>query len=323
MKKIKLLGILLLMIMVFFSCKKKDENQPAAAIANFNYGGANYNAPCAITFTNSSQNSTSYVWNFGDGSATVTEANPVHTYIAASTYNGILTAIGEGGSDTCMKAITILSQNPLPIASFTFTGANKPAPCTVTFTNKSQNATGYNWNFGDGTTSSAKNPTHTYTAGGVYSVTLTAHGAGGNDVSSQSVNILQAYTKVLIKKVTVSVMPFIDPGSGGGWDVGSGPDVYFNIVNSSNNIYYNGASYVVLDVTQSMLPISLPIASPYFQVPDINSAIFIDLWDYDTASSDDYIGWCGGFLMSSYTNYPTTVSKTANGITVTLYILWQ
>jgi PKD repeat protein len=296
---------------------------PAAPVANFTYTGANTPAPCAITFTNTSQNATSYVWNFGDGSATVTDANPVHTYIAANTYNVSLIATGTGGIDTIIQAIHILSPNPLPIASFTFTGANKPAPCTVTFTNTSQNATSYNWNFGDGSTATTKNPTHIYTSGGVFSVTLTATGAGGTDVNTQSVNILQGYTKAFIKKVSVSAIPFINPSTGTGWDSSTGPDVYFKITNSSGYVYYDGSGSIVWDVTQGMLPISWTFASPYYQVPDFNANFYIDLYDYDFPSSDDYIGWCGGFLMSSYSSYPATVSKTANGITVTLDIQWQ
>jgi PKD repeat protein len=49
----------------------------------------------------------------------------------------------------------------------------------VTFSNFSQNATSYSWNFGDGNTSTQENPVHTYEEGGTYSVTLTATGAGG------------------------------------------------------------------------------------------------------------------------------------------------
>lgn len=50
------------------------------------------------------------------------------------------------------------------------------APLTVNFTNSTTGATTYSWNFGDGGTSTAATPAHTYTAGGIYAVQLIATG---------------------------------------------------------------------------------------------------------------------------------------------------
>lgn len=49
------------------------------------------------TFTNSSENVTSYSWNFGDGN-TSSEENPTHNYEAAGIYTVVLTAKGANGS---------------------------------------------------------------------------------------------------------------------------------------------------------------------------------------------------------------------------------
>lgn len=54
-------------------------------------------------------------------------------------------------------------------------------PTTITFTNTSSNATSALWDFGDSTTDTAYNPTHTYTTPGTYSVTLDVSSACGND----------------------------------------------------------------------------------------------------------------------------------------------
>ncbi|MBX7238353.1 MAG: PKD domain-containing protein, partial [Bacteroidia bacterium] len=53
------------------------------------------------------------------------------------------------------------------------------APYTSTFTNSSLNATSYQWNFGDGGTSTVATPTHTYNSSGNYTVTLIASNASG------------------------------------------------------------------------------------------------------------------------------------------------
>lgn len=59
---------------------------------------------------------------------------------------------------------------PMPVAQFTSNGSLD----AVEFTNISQNATAYYWDFGDGSTSEEQNPTHTYSAIGEYIVTLVA-----------------------------------------------------------------------------------------------------------------------------------------------------
>ncbi|MEN9000672.1 MAG: CUB domain-containing protein, partial [Flavobacteriales bacterium] len=63
-------------------------------------------------------------------------------------------------------------------------------PHTVTFSNASNNATAFIWDFGDGSTSTAVNPTHTYTGYGPYSVELYANGgACGDDTLMKIANI--------------------------------------------------------------------------------------------------------------------------------------
>lgn len=59
----------------------------------------------------------------------------------------------------------------------------------VTFTNFSQNASSYEWDFGDGNTSTEKDPVHTYAAEGTYTVELTASNADGSDTYSQEITL--------------------------------------------------------------------------------------------------------------------------------------
>jgi PKD repeat protein len=70
---------------------------------------------------------------------------------------------------------------PPLVASFNASPTTGTAPLKTTFTNNSSgNVTAWTWNFGDGTTSTAKNPIHTYSASGTYSVSLTVTGPGGS-----------------------------------------------------------------------------------------------------------------------------------------------
>ncbi|MFM2156706.1 MAG: hypothetical protein RL516_1455, partial [Bacteroidota bacterium] len=66
-----------------------------------------------------------------------------------------------------------------PVASFSTTISTGCAPLNVQFTNNSQNATSYSWNFGNGNTSILQNPSNVYLSSGTYTVALTATNAAG------------------------------------------------------------------------------------------------------------------------------------------------
>lgn len=73
----------------------------------------------------------------------------------------------------------------LPTASFNVAVDGN----ATTFTNTSANADSYMWNFGDGNTSTAESPTHTYASDGSYDVVLTATNADGSATASSTVII--------------------------------------------------------------------------------------------------------------------------------------
>ena len=139
----------------------------------------------AVTFADRSTGSpTRWSWSFGDG-ATSTLENPSHTYAAAGSYNVSLTASNAAGSATTSKFVTV-SLGTAPVANFTFQAAG----LTVTFADTSTGSpTSWAWNFGDGATSTQENPTHTYAAGGTYTVSLTAANAAGSSSKNQLVTV--------------------------------------------------------------------------------------------------------------------------------------
>ena len=156
-------------------------------VANFT---SNHSNPiCSGTVVNftdtSTGNPTSWSWSFPGGTpSTSTLQNPTVTYNTAGTRNVTLTATNANGSDTETK-FNYVVVSAAPTASFSSTTNN----LTVTFTNTSSSATSYSWNFGDGNTSTAFNPVHTYAAPGTYNVTLTATGTCGTDNTTNSVTV--------------------------------------------------------------------------------------------------------------------------------------
>ncbi len=143
----------------------------------------------AVTFKNASKNATGYAWDFGDGSKS-TEENPTHTYTKDSTYTVKLIATNAGGSAEKTRTVTISLEGTSTqlVANFTFVVDEKTAG-KVTFTNTSEGATSYAWDFGDGNTSTDENPAHTYAKNDTYTVKLTATNAGGSDNTTKEVTI--------------------------------------------------------------------------------------------------------------------------------------
>ena len=101
----------------------------------------------------------------------------------------VLLIFGFTGTDA--QAL-IISDEP-PIADFSANPKKGPAPLTVNFTDKSTWSKGWDWDFGDGSTSNMENPSHTYTDPGVYTVSLTAHNNFGSDKKKKKNYIEVAY----------------------------------------------------------------------------------------------------------------------------------
>ena len=73
---------------------------------------------------------------------------------------------------------------PAPVADFSANPTSGETPLSVAFTNLTTgDVSGYSWDFGDGNSSSATNPSHVYTSAGSYTVTLIATGPGGSDTA--------------------------------------------------------------------------------------------------------------------------------------------
>lgn len=136
-----------------------------------------------------------YYWDFGDG-GTSTLPNPAHAYTANGTYEVTLTVTTSDGCTAEAKETIVVNKEPNVTAGFTINNGNQ---CLTgnnfVFTNTTATAngitvTGYAWNFGDGGSSSAESPSHTYTSPGVYTVMLTVTTSTGfQDVVTQSVNV--------------------------------------------------------------------------------------------------------------------------------------
>ncbi len=105
------INILFLMTTMFLvSNCGDDDDETEIVTASFEVATTDLAADAAIEFTNTSENATYYIWNFGDGNASSDE-NPSHTYDSAGTYTVSLIAIGGSSSDTAKTSIEVDASN--------------------------------------------------------------------------------------------------------------------------------------------------------------------------------------------------------------------
>jgi uncharacterized protein (TIGR02145 family) len=156
----------------------------AAPVANFTADKTSITEGETVNFTDQSTNGpTSWSWIFGDG-GTSSSQNPSHPYNTEGTYNVILTATNSFGSDAETKNnyITVSASGAAPVANFAADKTSITEGETVNFTDQSSNdPTSWSWTFGDGGTSTEKNPSYQYNTEGTYNVTLTATNSFGSD----------------------------------------------------------------------------------------------------------------------------------------------
>ena len=141
-------------------------------------------APLTVDFTDLSSGSPmSWAWSFGDSGMSSVQ-NPSHTYTTPGIYTVSLTVTNSAGTDGETKTAYVSVTGVT--ADFSADVTTGTAPLTVNFADQSLGSpTGWSWNFGDTGTSSLQNPSHTYTAPGVYTVSLTASDAFGFDVEEK------------------------------------------------------------------------------------------------------------------------------------------
>jgi PKD repeat protein len=172
------------------------ENQPPISDLNGPYTGTE---GAAILFSGSGSydpdgSIISFGWDFGFGDGnTGTGESPAYTYAQNGTYNVTLVVTdNEGATDTSTTTAAI--DDTEPIASFAGMPTSELKPLTVV--NFSDSSTSYDgitaweWDFGDDNTSTEQNPTHVYTAEGIYTVSLTVYEADDDSDTEAKVDYI-------------------------------------------------------------------------------------------------------------------------------------
>jgi PKD repeat protein len=143
-----------------------------------------------VLFTDTSTgNPTSWEWNFGDGGTSALQ-NPTHRFASAATYAVKLTVSSASGSDATTKTVVVTAVSTAPVAKFSWSPLSPVAGAEVQFSDTSTGSpTSWSWVFGDGGTSTSRNPKHMFVAAGIYAVKLTAASTSGSDSVMRNVTV--------------------------------------------------------------------------------------------------------------------------------------
>jgi PKD repeat protein len=112
-------------------------------------------------------------------------------------YIGVINKEPTPQDYTIVALVETREENQPPQADFSFSPSSPTTDDTVQFTDRSSDPDGevveWEWDFGDGSTSTSRNPTHRYTRAGTYTVELTVTDDGGlTDTRSRTITVREA-----------------------------------------------------------------------------------------------------------------------------------
>ena len=292
---------------------------------------------------NSSSSPVASTWDFGDGT-TSAQINATKAFLSAGTYQVKLINQYSDCMDSVTKSILIIDK---PIVDFTANDtASCSAPFTVQFTDLTSGATGWLWDFGDGTTSTQQNPSHQYNSLGDYTVTLTATtGAGCTNtfIKTNYINIRKTQVTI-INAPDGGCVPYtynpltsiqtVDNIVSYAWDLGE-PGALYNVQFPSHTYNSAGNYDISLTVTTQSgctetitIPNGVRTGTPpvvsfsYSPNTPICASTSINFTDLSTTTPGAQVEWLWNFGDGDFSDLqnPTHVFKDTGLISVTLTV---
>jgi gliding motility-associated-like protein len=310
-------------------------------VAEFTSSQTSGCAPLAVQFKDlTTGNPKFWTWDFGNG--TLSNAKDPHVaYSTPGTYTVKLVVRNADGTTGITKT-NYITVNASPTASFSANITTGCIPVNVQFTDASTSTSGsivsWEWDFGDGGKSTARNPQHTYSNTGFYSVTLTVTSSSGCKSTATYGRYIRIVAGVKAEFTTgkaLSCQPpynvnFINNSSGPGnmtfqWDLGNGN----TSTQASPSSTYAAATYNVTLTATSEFGCSNTITKPVtfggpttvIKVPDtvcLNTQVsFVNdgsvapqktLWDFGNGQQSTSVN--GSTVYTSPGDYTVTVNNT-------------
>jgi len=177
---------------------------------NFSFTGNGCTVPFDVTFSNSSVAGPdiTYSWDFGNGQTSTATNPPAVTYSSSGTFPVTLTV-----TNTTTNCVNSLTQD-LVVSNFSAgilapTNACIGAPVLIT-DQSTVGANQWNWDFGNGQTSTSQNPSVTYSTPGTYTISLLSQNttSGCQDVATQTITVNPLPTPSFTPSATIGCAPF-------------------------------------------------------------------------------------------------------------------
>jgi gliding motility-associated-like protein len=299
--------------------------------------GVNVNTHCSFTdvpFGNASFGQPdNFVWDFGDG-ATSNLPGPIvtHAYVTDQdpvVFTITLVASNSCGSDTAQQSITVLPNEVF--AFFNTDPVQGCAPLTVNLTQYSTGDTAWVWDLGDGNTSLAEAPTHTFTQPGTYTIELFSYGCGFDSYSTDVTVYPAPEPAFTVAPATLCVgeaFTFTDqtPGTTGvEWDFGDGTTSTLSV---AEHVYTTSGTYLITltatsapngctaSITQPVTVQVTPVAS--FDPLPASGCIDLEVVFQNTTQDASFYTWDFGNGNTSAADSPTHTYGVAGTYTVIL-----
>ena len=251
-------------------------------VASFTANRTSGTSPLAVRFTDTSTGSpTSWSWKFGDSGSSV-EKNPVYVFQNSGVYSVQLTVSSATGTSTETRNGYIVVGDIMR-ADFDFTTSNpkNTAPLTVAFMDRSSGRPDtYTWKFGDGYIATGRNPIHTYTRPGTYSVTLSIRGPSGTDSITKTIEVKSALEADFVGQPTAGSAPLT---------------VTFSDVSIGTAVSRN---WIIIEYAEPQVPVSVVLIEngPKNLVYTFNKPgtydVWMEIWDeFDTFSAKERAGY--------------------------------
>jgi len=276
-------------------------------------------------------NPTSWLWDFGDGQTSILQ-NPRHAYATPGSYKVIMTARNNISSGRVSRTLNVILSTS---ASFTYGPAYPVTGQAVQFTDTSTGGpTSCRWDFGDSTTSTSQNPSHTYTTAGSYTVTLTVGFSSGSKTVSQTITVTPAlvasFTYSPSSPVAGQAVQFTDTSTGSptSWQWSSGDGATSTSQNPSHTYAAAGSYTVTLTVgyssgsrsasqTINVLPPPALTASFTYSPSSPVAGQAVQFTDTSTGGPTSWL-WNFGDSTTSTSKSPSHTYAAAGSYTVTL-----
>jgi PGF-pre-PGF domain-containing protein len=186
--------------------------------------------------------------NRNAGYKTLLESGNVNlkTPFTFKTYSDSFTINGDLG----MSIDVTLTKKDLPMAEFCTSIINSSNPLSIKFIDSSQNATEWNWNFGDGAISTEQNPTHNYSTAGNYNINLTVSNENGKDSKTLNITVQEGSNSN-----SESTRSDHNSNGGGGGAVGS-PEPQSNVESKElSQVYITNEKSAEFKFTKNVTPV--------------------------------------------------------------------